>query len=243
MTEPDVHALAGPYALNALPDGERVAFERHLTQCASCAAEVDELREAAVRMAADVTTRPPAALKADVLAAIEQVRQLPPLVPDAAGNDNAGVPVRRFGRRSVLALAAAALAVAATGGIAIDQYHDRTVAIQHGDRLTELLAQPDAQASHKDVEGGGQATVVTSNRADAAAVVLRGLRRLPEGQTWELWLIDQSQVAHPVGLASGDLTRVVTGGVSGKIAFGLTIEPTGGSANPTLPAAALVPMT
>ncbi|GAA3130667.1 anti-sigma-K factor RskA [Kribbella aluminosa] len=243
MTEPDVHTLAGPYALDALPDTERATFEQHLASCSSCAAEVDELREAAVRLAADVSTRPPAALKANVMAAIGEVRQLPPLVRDSSGNDNAETGTRRVRRRTMLALAAAALAVAASGGIAIDQYHEKSLVAQANDRLTAVLAEPDATAVHKDVDGGGQATVVTSNRADAAVVVLRGLRQLPNNETWQLWLIDQSQVAHSVGLASGDLTRLISGGVKGKVAFGLTVEPAGGSAKPTLPAAALVPMT
>ncbi|MFD7160540.1 anti-sigma factor domain-containing protein [Kribbella sp. NPDC059898] len=242
MTEPDVHTLAGPYALDALPDTERATFEQHLASCSSCATEVDELREAAVRLAADVSTRPPAALKAKVMAAIEEVRQLPPLVPGASGNDITESRTRRVRRRTMLALAAAAVAVAASGGIAIDQYHEKSVVAQANDRLTAVLAEPDAQAVHKDVNGGGQATVVTSNRADAAVVVLRGLRQLPKDQTWQLWLIDQSQVAHSVGLASGDLTRLISGDVKGKVAFGLTVEPAGGSAKPTLPAAALVPM-
>jgi hypothetical protein len=36
---------------------------------------------------------------------------------------------------------------------------------------------------------------------------------------------------------------VITGGVTGKVAFGLTIEPAGGSTKPTLPAAAIIPLT
>lgn len=241
MTEPDVHTLAGPYALDALPDTERAAFEQHLASCSSCGTEVHELLEAAVRLAADVSMPPPAALKANVMNAIEQVRQLPPLASDASGNNSAGKRARRFGRRSMLALAAAALAVAASGGIAIDQYREKTAVAQANDQLTSVLTEPDAQTAHKGVEGGGQATVVMSKRADAAVVVLHGLRPLPNNQTWQLWLIDQSRVAHSVGLASGDLTRLVNG-IEGKVAFGLTVEPAGGSTGPTMPAAALVPM-
>ncbi|MYS39774.1 anti-sigma factor, partial [Streptomyces sp. SID5998] len=42
MTTTDLHALTGAYALHALPDDERAAFERHLTGCSSCAREVAE---------------------------------------------------------------------------------------------------------------------------------------------------------------------------------------------------------
>jgi anti-sigma-K factor RskA len=250
MSEPDVHTLTGPYVLDALPDAERAAFEAHLIECEACAAEVGELREAAVKLATQVATPPPPALKADVMAAVEQVRQLPPLVPDRPGEQAGGTviaPRRGFGRRSMLALAAAALAVAASGGIAFEQYRDNAATQQANDRIAAVLAEPDARTVHGTVAGGGQAAVVTSSRRDAAVVVLRGLRELPSDQTWQMWLIDRSQTAHSVGLASGTasgaLTQVITGGVTGKVAFGLTIEPAGGSTKPTLPAAAIIPLT
>ena len=44
---PEVHSLAGAYALDALDDLERAAFDRHLRECEACRAEADELREAA----------------------------------------------------------------------------------------------------------------------------------------------------------------------------------------------------
>ena len=238
MTEPDVHTLTGPYVLDALPDDERARFEQHLAECTFCSTEVAELREAAMTLATQVATPPPAALKTNVMAAIEEVRQLPPLVPATSGS----VVRRRFSSRSLLALAAAALAVATAGGIAIDQYRDKTSAIQANDRIAAVLAEPDARTVHGAVTGGGEATVVMSSRADAAVVVLRDLPKLPANRTWQLWLIDRSQTAHSVGLAAGDLTKVVNGSVTGKIAFGLTIEPTGGSPKPTLPTAALLPM-
>ncbi|MFI7061348.1 anti-sigma factor domain-containing protein [Kribbella sp. NPDC050124] len=237
MSEPDVHTLTGPYVLDALPDDERTRFEEHLAECPFCTTEVAELREAGIKLATQVATPPPPALKAEVMSAIEQIRQLPPLVPGATDE----LARRRFSRRSVLALAAAALAVAATGGIAIDQYRDKEAVIQANDRVASVLAEPDARTLHSPVNGGGQATIVTSDRADAAVVVLRDLPQLDADQTYQLWLIDPNRTAHSVGLASGDLTTVVDG-ATGKAAFGLTVEPDGGSPTPTLPAAALIPM-
>ncbi|MFI6676242.1 anti-sigma factor domain-containing protein [Kribbella sp. NPDC050470] len=237
MSEPDVHTLTGPYVLDALPDDERARFEDHLAECAYCTTEVFELREAAVKLATQVATPPPPTLKVGVMSAIDEIRQLPPLVPGATDE----LARRRVSRRSVLALAAAALAVAATGGIAIDQYRDKQEVIQANDRVAEVLAEPDARTLHSPVTGGGQATIVASEQADAAVVVLRDLPQLPADRTWQLWLIDPNRTAHSVGLASGDLTTVVDG-ASGKAAFGLTVEPDGGSPAPTLPAAALIPM-
>jgi anti-sigma-K factor RskA len=240
MTEPDVHTLTGPYVLDALPADERARFEEHLAVCAFCTAEVAELRTAAVKLATQVSTPPPPELKAKVMSAIEDVRQLPPVVP---GQSEAPTVRRRFGRRSMLALAAAALAVALSGGIAIDQYRERTAVERANQQVAAVLAQPDARTVHGAVQGGGQATVVLSAQADKSVVVLRDLPKLPADRTWQLWMIDQGKIAHSVGLAAGDLTQVVNGSTAGMTTFGLTVEPDGGSRTPTLPAAALIPLT
>lgn len=79
---PDTHALAGAYAVNAVTDEERRSFELHLDVCADCRAEVAELRAAAATLATNVELSPPPALRASVLSAISQTRQLSPLTPD-----------------------------------------------------------------------------------------------------------------------------------------------------------------
>jgi len=76
---PDTHALAGAYAVNAVSDEERRSFELHLGECADCRAEVAELRAAAATLAADVELSPSPALRASVLSAVTQTRQLSPL--------------------------------------------------------------------------------------------------------------------------------------------------------------------
>lgn len=240
MTEPDVHTLTGPYVLDALPDDERARFEAHLGECAFCTTEVAELRTAAVKLATQVSTPPPPALKADVMAAVEHVRQLPPVVQDQPARPAAR---RRFGRRSLLALAAAAAVIAASGGIAIDQYRDRQAVEQANQQVAAVLTQPDARTVHGAVEGGGRATVVLSAQANRSVVVLRDLPKLPHDRTWQLWMIDPQQTAHSVGLAAGDLTRVIDGSTTGMTAFGLTVEPDGGSPKPTMPASAIIPLT
>ncbi|MFB6719462.1 anti-sigma factor domain-containing protein [Kribbella sp. NPDC056345] len=228
MTEPDVHTLTGPYVLDALPDGERTRFEAHLAECPFCTAEVAELREAAIKLATQVEAAPPPHLKTNVMEAIENVRQLPPVV---AGTPDAVAP-RRYSRRSVFALAAAALVIAGAGGVAVDQYRDKNAAVEANRQMAAVLAQPDAKTSHGGIAGGGQATVVTSARADAVVVVLHDLRKPPKGKVWQLWLMDASQKARSIGLTSGDVATVIQG-VAGQTTFGLTEEPRGGSPAPT----------
>jgi anti-sigma-K factor RskA len=261
MTTPDVHMLTGPYVLNALPEDERIGFEAHLADCSSCRSEVAELREAANKLGTAVATPPPAALKARVLSEIAATRQLPPIIrrtdDDAqpiqqapsttavAARGPAGAPAhraRRRTRRSMLALAAAALAVAATGGIAIDQYRDSQRVEQQNQDLAGLLAQPDARTARAAVTGGGSAAVIMSPSQDRAIVLLRGLPKLADGKTYQLWLMDKSLTPHSAGLATPEATRLISGGIRDKTALGITVENSPGAVTPTEPIIATVQM-
>ncbi|MEV8377135.1 anti-sigma factor [Kribbella sp. NPDC056861] len=233
MTMQDVHTLTGPYVLAALPDDERAAFAQHLAFCQICADEVAELQEAVTRLSTPVAMKPPTLLRARVLASVDTARQLSPMV--AKRN-------QRGSRRSILALAAAAVVIAVSGGVAIDQHRSRTVASQAGGEVSAVLAEPDARTLHGDVAGGGRATVVMSTRRDTAVVVLRELRPLPARQTYQLWSIDTARTARSIGLVGENLTQVVRR-LAGTAEIGLTVEPSGGSAQPTLPAAATISLT
>ncbi|MGZ5404181.1 MAG: zf-HC2 domain-containing protein, partial [Nocardioides sp.] len=105
----DIHALVGAYAVDALDDLERVAFERHLAACSACQTEVAGLREAAATIGVTAAVQPPAGLRGKVLGEIATVRPLPPSVErptaDAAGRRT------RFRPRALLAAAAAVIAL------------------------------------------------------------------------------------------------------------------------------------
>jgi anti-sigma-K factor RskA len=229
MTAPDIHALTGPYVLDAVDGDERASFEQHLARCPACSIEVSDLREAVVKLAAGVTAQPPASLKPKVMTAVHQGRQTRPGVR---------VVQRRIVRRS-LVLTAALVAIAGSGATALGQYRENAQTTAISNRAAVIAAQPDARTIHGPVTGGGQATVVLSGHNDAATVVVRDLEPLKGHKTYQLWLIDGAQRARSIGLTDGKSVRptVVTGGVNGNVAFGVTVEPRGGSASPTLPAA------
>lgn len=67
----DTHALTGAYALDALPEDERVEFEQHLMECAGCRREVAEFQDACADLA--VLTQEPvsSSLRSHVLAVTE----------------------------------------------------------------------------------------------------------------------------------------------------------------------------
>ncbi|MGC4943533.1 anti-sigma factor [Kribbella sp. DT2] len=232
MTTPDIHDLTGPYVLDAATDDERIAFERHLARCAACSIELMDLREAVTRLSRSVALAPPSELKPRVLTMANQTRQLFP-VPRVEA------PVARRPLRRALTLAAALVAVAASGGVAIDQYRSNAETTAVSAQAASILAEPDTRTVRGAVTGGGQATLMVSSSRDAAVVLLRDLPPLDHGRTYQLWLVDDANTARSIGLTSGGSTRptIVTGGVSGQTDFAVTVEPRGGSDHPTLPPA------
>ncbi|HEY2791855.1 MAG TPA: zf-HC2 domain-containing protein, partial [Micromonosporaceae bacterium] len=106
----DIHTLAGAYALDAVDDIERAAFDRHLAGCASCAQELAELQATVARLTDLNASVPPAALRQAVLAEAARTRQVPP------GGRAAG-PAQSRSWRTWTAAAAAAVVIAAGGGV------------------------------------------------------------------------------------------------------------------------------
>ena len=76
----DLHTLAGAYAIDALSAEEAREFVKHLEECEACRDEVRELQSAAATLGASEAATPPPALRARVLAAADQLPQMPPKV-------------------------------------------------------------------------------------------------------------------------------------------------------------------
>lgn len=221
----DIHALVGAYAVDALDDLERAAFERHLAECPACQSEVAGLREAAAMIGSAVAASPaPESLRAKVLAEIATVRPLPPTVdrPAAALGGRT-----RFRPRALLAAAAAVIALGA--GAAVVQPWDDDTSTTQPSASERLLAAEDAQTYTDEVDGGGEAMIVRSASRNQAVLVAKGLPEAPAGSVYELWLIHEGDMV-PAGLITGgDHELSLEGDPSTALGFGITIEEAGGS--------------
>jgi anti-sigma factor RsiW len=244
MTGGDIHTLVGAYALDAVDDLERAAFERHVGECESCRAELDELRETAARLADAAWSVPPPRLRAGVLAAIGRTRQLPPATPVSRAERT---PRRR---RWVLAAAAAAVLAAGGTGAVVYAVQEQRVAEQRQlaaaaagreARTRAVLAAPDLVVRTAPMIGGGKVTVATSRLRDAGVVMLGADAPPSGGRVFQLWMI-RGQAATSAGpLAVGQTAAVqVIDGLPASDAFGITAEPPGGSPTPTQPLVSLV---
>jgi anti-sigma-K factor RskA len=239
---PDIHTLTGAYAADALPDDERRFFESHLAECDACAQEVAELQATTAILGAASYETPPPGMKAAVLAEIDQIRQEPPLT--AAGGTAAGgrqsAAARALARWTTnLALPAAAVVVIAILGLSVvvANLNARLGEVETASTsLTEVLAAPDAQLVPAEGPDGSHAQIVVSESRGEAVFVASGLEPAPHEHTYELWLIDETG-ATPAGLFDvderGRVTRIMTGDLAGTLAIGVTVEPAGGSPQPT----------
>ncbi|TDC63444.1 anti-sigma factor [Streptomyces hainanensis] len=234
-TEP--HVLGGAYVLNAVSERERELFEAHVRRCASCAAEVVEFAETTARLGMAVAEAPPPGMRAAVLRRIATVRQDRPPV---AERDEAPAGRRR---RRLLGLAlAACVAVAAAGAggtlwqwrATQDAERRAESAERRADELAAVLSAGDARLASGPLPGGGSASVVVSAEADRAAFLATGLPELPDDRVYQLWF-DEEGGMRPAGLLGSGAGewRMLEGAVDGASGMGVTVEPAGGSPEPT----------
>lgn len=236
MSDVDIHHLGAAYALDALDEHERTAFEAHYTSCEVCNADVSDFRATITHLAEASSTTPPAGLRAKVLADIAQTRQVSPLLP-AAVTDLAGRHRKRQ-RWVGGGLAVAAAVVAIVAGTIVSGRNDQPA---YAAELATVLEQDDARfvtlPSTDAAAGGGSVKVAWSQEIDAAVLLADGLPAAPDGQAYELWLIGaDGPIPMSVLDAAGDgQLREVLDVDAAPQAWGVTIEPAAGSPAPTGP--------
>lgn len=238
MTTDHDHALSGAYAVDALDADERARFETHLSQCADCRAEVDSLREAAALLGIADEVAPPPALRDDVLAGIERIRPLPPLTREPA-------TVTPLFRRLPTLLAAAAAVVLLLGvGLAVLRPWSGDPGSTPPTEADKILAAGDATHVEKAFPDGSQATIVLSRSQGKALIRTKDMAPAPDGKVYELWLQTPAGKMIPAGLMpdESDTTYVLDGDAAEATGVGITVEPDGGSEQPTTQPIAVFPL-
>ena len=269
MTD-DIHALSGAYALDAVDEQERHEFEQHLAVCADCQAEIAGFRATTEQLSVLIGAQPPERLREQILRDISLVRPLPPEVtqetadridergrrdersgtadaPVAASADV--VPITRSAQRRGGAAPrttrwlAAAAAVVALGGGTVAALHpwDRQAQVQVG-LADRVIQAPDAQRFQQTVASGGTATVVRSKSVGKAVLVTDNLAAAPSGKVYQLWLQPPGGPMVSAGLlpTAGNQTVVLDGDANSAVAAGISVEPPGGSTQPTTTPVALI---
>lgn len=220
-------------ALGELDDAGQVELDTAVLRDPNVAPALHDALEAAARLQTAGAVAPPAALRTRVLDAVAATTQEPaPTGPGRAPDD--GPPVVPLVRRRAGWLAAAAAAVALiVGGVALSARQpsapDEVAAVVDADDVVVRVLQGSL---------GGRLEVVHSGSQDALVVLGDDLAPLPPDRTLQLWLVSEAG-ATSVGTFSpaGDGTvRARFDGVDPRgVVVGVTVEPAGGSATPTLP--------
>jgi anti-sigma-K factor RskA len=214
----DLHLLAGAYVVNAVDELDRRRFEQHLASCESCQDDVASLRRAVDGLAMAAAEPAPSGLKANVLAEIDGVRQSSPLM------------LRSTRRPRLPRLAAVAAIVVALGlGGALWQQRSGS-----SGQAAAIVRAPDMRS----VRLSGSSVAANFTYAPSVGVgvlVTEGLPRASSGRTYQLWIVEAG-APRSVGTfgsgADGATLKLPRPPANGAV-IAVTLEPTGGSAQPT----------
>lgn len=195
------------------------------------------------------TPQLPAQNEAEVEVEVEET----PVNGDAGERGDADViPLDRY-RSSVrrsrwLAVAAAALMVTSIAGVALwgseraAREDDRATiealesaqagSDQERAMISTLLTAEDTSQVTVPAEHGGSLHVMFSRDQQSMVVHATGLPELPSGSTYQLWIVDDTATSAGL-LSETDQTVMASAEMSPTAQIGLSIEPAGGSAEPT----------
>ncbi|MCJ0905110.1 anti-sigma factor [Rhodococcus sp. ARC_M6] len=236
-------AWAYTYAIDALDPDERRAVDVLLagTDAATRAEFENQMRLTAETMAELSTVdalEPPPALRNRVLDAVAVTprtsEQAPPI----------SLAERRKRRNPwVMALAAAAAVVVVVGGIGIGvKVSDNTPS---PNTASEIMAAPDVHSTTLDVPGGGTATTVYSPSEDAAVLTMNNVTPPSPDTVYQMWLVEDDTMTPAGTMSPTDVkptTQVVLDGIGSNTKLAFTVEPPGGSPQPTGQPFAMIPL-
>ena len=246
----ELHLLTGSYALDALTDDEQADFKKHLARCPACAEEVRGLRETAARLAMATAVSPPPEMRSRVLAAVPRTRQLPPPGRNLLARAGERTGLRRLSP-SRAGLTAGVLALAAAVAFLLVTQLSTSRQLQQAQAgnsaIAAVLAAPDARIESLPATVGGTVTAVLSVREREAVVTTADIPSLPESRVYQLWVITAAGTARSAGLltvtSSGSAAPLLASGVLPGDRLGITVEPAGGTAQPTTTPVVIMPVT
>jgi anti-sigma-K factor RskA len=188
-------------------------------------------------LAIAVARQPPPQMRDRVLTAAAMTRQLPPATEASPLQQPHHHRRRRRVPRLAVGVAAAGLAVVIALGITAAvtrrQLDDARAQQQ---AVAAVLTSPDATILTDRTSIGGTATVVVSRSERKVIFTAAGLPSLSHAKVYQLWLLGPpgTRSAGLLPLPSGGRTvPVLASGLAAGDSVGVTVEPAGGSPQPT----------
>ncbi|QRY53966.1 anti-sigma factor [Mycolicibacterium septicum] len=208
--------LATAYALDAVSEVERVDIERRLADAPveiaeAFRAEVRAVRESMAIASSTTATTPPASLRRRALAVSRDSHR------------------DRFRWRTGLVAAAAALVVAAGGfgaGLAFRPSAPTSA--------EQVFSAGDVRTATGQLNAGGTATFVYSRDERTGVLVMNNAAPPPEGMVYQMWLMtDQGPKSAGMMATMLPSTTAMVRDLGDSTALAFTMEPDGGSSQPT----------
>jgi anti-sigma-K factor RskA len=144
---------------------------------------------------------------------------------------------RRTSRKVVAGWAAAAVLAGLVGGLSVHQVIENRQSSQvtaQDSGISTLLSAPDVHSGSSQVRGGGSVTVIDSRQRGQAEITMSDMPALPTGKAYQLWLIDSSSLRSAAVVAASSASRsVLADDLGDATSIAITVEPAGGSAQPT----------
>ena len=223
----NMRSLIAPYVLGAVPPEEMARVRAHLLSCDECQAEADRLAPAADSLAATVEeVELPPGFSERVISQVRADR------PSTAATPS---PARRWGRLPALAAVAMLLVTAVMGAALYGSNRDLDV---RNEAVGRLLSDDGMKLQGT----GASAAMVPTD--DGALLVAQGLGSLSDDRVYQLWLMKGDCEPGSNGecdirgaatfTTDAGLTFVeVDGSLAGYSRAAVTVEPEGGSEQPT----------
>lgn len=198
------------------------------------------MREAAARLALATAVIPPPELRERVLAAVPRTRQLPPagfrlLARTGMRARVRRLPLSRAGLSASVLAVVAAIAFLVVTQVSTSRQLNQSQAANRS--IAAVLGAPDARIESAQATVGGTVTAVMSSSEREAVVTTAGIPSLPEAQVYQLWVMTAAGAATPAGLlvvtSSGSAVPVLAADVQPGDRLGITVEPAGGTKQPT----------
>jgi anti-sigma-K factor RskA len=237
------------YALDALPGEERAKLDRHLSTCASCRLELEQLRaDTALLALSAAAPRAPQRARQSLLDAVAHEPRIPVAVSQPALGRSWWAWLGWAATAAILIFAVSLWrensALKQTLALAGSQAAESMQQLEDLRKIAAPLLEPAAQrmtlvAAKAPPQPQGKAFYLR-NRG-SLVFLASNMPALPPQKAYELWLIPASGAPVPAGMfkpdAHGSASVVnppLPAGAEAK-AFAVTVENEAGAATPTMP--------
>jgi anti-sigma-K factor RskA len=220
LTHDELRELIAPYVLGAVEDEERSIVRAHILTCDECMRAADEYSEVTSWLESEV----------------EPVEVPAGFAQRVIGSATAGpettvsadiVPLRRPPRWQWFAVAAMIAAIAVLSLSLFDTRSD----LRFQERVVSALVREDGMT----LDGATGAVGRMVPTSDGGIFVASGLQEAPDDHTYQLWVIreDGPTSAGVFDVDHGVVALDVESSLEGAEAVAVTVEPGGGSPEPT----------